>query len=210
MGITAEDRNGVRWYLYLAPIPVPEHDGFNWRGQKLRAMVMTMALWRWTPPVSSGGLAWTEHDRSHLGGGFRFDEQNTPGGPPPDPPDPTIRILTSSRFPPTHTHMAWMDTPILFGPNRLTAWRFRVDEDGVFSTWRVDREGGQREFVPFWNDHLATDDVVTVNSVGAFGVGPLTDEYRSSAVVLKRGRTVYVPDGRFPAPVGSSMGRLTY
>ena len=192
MAILCDSASGVRYYLYLAP-PVPT-SFVDHSQDKMMAQLMVWALWRLNPPKPAG-IDYDSQDLQHLGGGFRFDASE------PGTVDPSERVLTSSRFPPRNAG-EFYDSPVLFSIDRTTAWRFIVSDSGVFSTVQVPIQAAQFEFIPFYNSYLDTTQMLQVNNSGSFSVSPLGADQISTNVILFRGGVMYIPDSRFPAPLG--------
>lgn len=203
MSITAEAPNGVRHYLFLAPLPATPASGSYVEDNHARAMIMLGCPWQsWLPPKRDGSLE--PDDLSHIGYGYRADVFD-----PGTPADPNVRVLVSSPFYPNGLGELH-DSPVLFSIDRQTSWLLVVNNAGVFSAVAAPLQAARFDFLPIYNDLTETEDVLTVNNAGTFSVSIMGESYLTRSVVLARGGAVYIPDGRFPAPIGSSQSGISY
>ena len=188
-----------------------QHVGFGYRESgsqltKSRAAVMMAAPYHFDPPVNSTfvpAMETNEVIRQHLGYGFT-NLPDSGGDNPPAAPDPNTRVLTSSKHPPLTEQVGeFYDAPCVFSPDRSTAWEIIVSNTGVFSARSTSMACALFEYIPMFNSYTQTDEMIRVSNAGAFLQAVLGAEQILIPTVLSRGGIVYLPDGRFPPPIGT-------
>lgn len=188
-----------------------QHMGFGYRpdgsdSKKSQAAIMVAAPYAFAPPVNSTpipALETTENIRQHIGFGFT-NLPDSGGDDPPATPDPNTRVLTSSKTPPRTEEVGeFYDSPTLFSPDRSTSWEVVVANNGVFSARVTPMENAMFEYIPMYNSYSQVDEMIQISNAGALVLSSYGPDQILIPTVLRRAGVVYIPDGRFPPPVGS-------